>query len=172
MRPLWLVSAPSSCPLAPTAVGGPSSADAAPSGAPGACGNTSSITRRTGPSAGIRSIASSASLVGVLTSTPPSTAYRDRSRSPSVHEATPAMSTGPPPLTGTREGSNANGNDADERAASAIRGMSRSSSVGAKSSRGRSCAVSPAGLAHPYGSRRNEKLPWWLDWTRASPRSS
>ena len=38
----------------------------------GACGKTRSITRRTGPLAGIASMASSASRVGVLASTPPS----------------------------------------------------------------------------------------------------
>src|SRR6478735_3485745 len=94
------------------------------------------MTRRTGPSAGIRSMASTAALVGVFASAPPSTTNRDRLRagktSPQSSTTSPmsgrrsevcegvpgtAPSSGD---TGTNAGSNASGKLDEPRAASAI----------------------------------------------------
>ena len=168
MRLAWLDIALSSFAPEPTVVG-PLSSESATGSEPigSACGKTSSITRRTGPSAGIRSMASSASLVGVLTSTPPSTANLLRSP-PFAQLATSAMSgrSGEDwPPTGMKLGSNANGKLAEDRAASAS-WLTRSASVsGVKSS-----LVSLD--TQLYGSRRNEKLPWCTDWVSGWPRSS
>src|SRR3954469_14658655 len=82
-----------------------------------ACGKTSSMIRRVGPTAGIWSIASRASRVGVFPRTPPSTANWEWSTFGSHQDA--MFASGEPVPTPTYDGSNATGNDADDRAASA-----------------------------------------------------
>ncbi len=93
------------------------------------------MTRRTGPSAGIRSIASTAARVGVLASTPPSTTKRDRLRAgkTSPQSSTTSLMSGrrsdvcggapgtAPSCgeTGTNAGSKASGKLDEPRAASA-----------------------------------------------------
>ena len=112
---------------ASTTVGGSCSSAGGRSCTVGACGKTSSITRRTAVVAGRLSITSSAGSVGVLTIAPPSTPKCDWSAGPvgSTQSATRVMSGRPLPATpvptGRNDGSKATGKLAEERAARASR---------------------------------------------------